>query len=55
MITHCDAEETASQILSSLSEKFSFGEKIMNFLTPALALHLGIGTVVVSMVPNPFQ
>ncbi|MBY9001415.1 MAG: DegV family protein [Candidatus Heimdallarchaeota archaeon] len=54
MITHGDDRETAETILQRLEGKFSIGEKIINYLTPALATHLGIGTIVVSLSPSPY-
>ncbi|MHA1303393.1 MAG: DegV family protein [Candidatus Heimdallarchaeaceae archaeon] len=53
MITHADDEETATNILSKLDKKLKLGEKIINFLTPALSIHLGLGTIVVCLVPSP--
>ncbi len=54
MITHGDDSETAESILKHLEGKFPIGEKIINFLTPALATHLGLGTIVVSLSPSPY-
>ena len=54
MITHGDDEEAAELIMEKLEKKLIFGEKIVNYLTPALGVHLGIGTVVVSVAPSPF-
>ncbi len=54
MITHGDDSETAENILKRLEGKFTIGEKIINFLTPALATHLGLGTIVVSLSPSPY-
>jgi DegV family protein with EDD domain len=54
MITHGDDSKTAETILSRLEGKFPIGEKIINFLTPALAVHLGLGTIVVSLSPSPY-
>ncbi len=53
MITHGDDEEAAKLIMGKLEKKITFDEKIVNFLTPALGVHLGIGTVVVSVAPSP--
>ena len=52
MITHGDDSESAEKIMNELEKKLSLGEKIINFLTPALAVHLGIGTIVVSLSPS---
>ncbi|MCG3222768.1 MAG: DegV family protein [Candidatus Heimdallarchaeota archaeon] len=52
MITHGDDAESAEKIMKELEKKLSLGEKIINFLTPALAVHLGIGTIVVSLSPS---
>jgi DegV family protein with EDD domain len=52
MITHGDDVESAEKIMKELEKELSFGEKIINFLTPALAVHLGIGTIVVSLSPS---
>jgi len=54
MITHGDDSETAENILKRLEDKLTIGEKIINFLTPALATHLGLGTIVVSLSPSPY-
>ncbi|MHA1551567.1 MAG: DegV family protein [Candidatus Heimdallarchaeaceae archaeon] len=54
MITHGDDKETAETILKRLDGKFPIGEKIINFLTPALSVHLGLGTIVVSLSPSPY-
>ncbi|MHA1811695.1 MAG: DegV family protein [Candidatus Heimdallarchaeaceae archaeon] len=54
MITHGDDSKTAEKILKRLEGKFPIGEKIINFLTPALATHLGLGTIVVSLSPSPY-
>ena len=53
MITHGDDEESAVKIMKELETKIPLGEKIINYLTPALATHLGIGTIVVSISPSP--
>ena len=53
MITHGDDLETAENIMKELENKIPIGEKIINFLTPALAVHLGLGTIVVSLSPSP--
>jgi DegV family protein with EDD domain len=53
MITHGDDEESAIKIMKELETKIPLGEKIINYLTPALATHLGIGTIVVSISPSP--
>ena len=53
MITHGDDEEAAAKIMKELETKIPLGEKIINYLTPALATHLGIGTIVVSLSPSP--
>ncbi len=53
MITHGDDFEAAENIMKKLESKLSLGEKIINYLTPALATHLGIGTIVVSLSPSP--
>ena len=53
MITHSDDLETAEYIMNKLDSKLNFNEKIISFLTPALAVHLGIGTIVVSVAPSP--
>ena len=52
MITHGDDSESAEKIMKKLEKKLSLGEKIINYLTPALAVHLGIGTIVVSLSPS---
>ncbi len=52
MITHGDDMESAEKILNELEKKLTLKEKIVNLLTPALALHLGIGTIVVSLSPS---
>jgi DegV family protein with EDD domain len=52
MITHGDDLESAEKIMNELEEKLTLGEKIINFLTPALAVHLGLGTIVVSLSPS---
>lgn len=52
MITHGDDREAAEKLMKELESKIPLGEKIINFLTPALAVHLGIGTVVVSLSPS---
>ena len=54
MITHGDDPEAAELIMEKLDKKLSIGEKIVNYLTPALGVHLGIGTIVVSVSPSPF-
>ena len=54
MITHGDDKESAEFIMSKLEKKLSLDEKIVNFLTPALSTHLGLGTIVVSLVPSAF-
>ena len=53
MITHGDDVEAAEKIMKKLESKIPLGEKIVNYLTPALATHLGIGTIVVSLSPSP--
>ncbi|MCE7749047.1 MAG: DegV family protein [Candidatus Heimdallarchaeota archaeon] len=53
MITHGDDREAADKIMKELETKIPLGEKIINYLTPALATHLGIGTIVVSISPSP--
>ncbi|UJG40770.1 MAG: DegV family protein [Candidatus Heimdallarchaeum aukensis] len=53
MITHSDDIETAEYIMNKLDKKLSFNEKIIHYLTPALAVHLGLGTIVVSVAPSP--
>lgn len=53
MITHGDDVEAANRIMKELETKIPLGEKIINYLTPALATHLGIGTIVVSLSPSP--
>ncbi|MHA2358092.1 MAG: DegV family protein [Candidatus Heimdallarchaeaceae archaeon] len=53
MVTHGDDLESAEKIMKILEREISFGEKIINYLTPALAVHLGIGTIVVSISPSP--
>ncbi|MHA1515350.1 MAG: DegV family protein [Candidatus Heimdallarchaeaceae archaeon] len=53
MITHGDDKEAADKIMKELETKIPLGEKIINYLTPALATHLGIGTIVVSLSPSP--
>ena len=53
MITHGDDVEAANKIMKELETKIPLGEKIINYLTPALATHLGIGTIVVSLSPSP--
>ncbi len=53
MITHGDDKESADKIMKELETKIPLGEKIINYLTPALATHLGIGTIVVSLSPSP--
>lgn len=52
MITHGDDIESAEKIMSELEKELTLGEKIINFLTPALAVHLGIGAIVVSLSPS---
>jgi DegV family protein with EDD domain len=52
MITHGDDPESAEKIMNELEKKLTLGEKIINFLTPALAVHLGLGTIVVSLSPS---
>lgn len=52
MITHGDDIESAEKIMSELEKELTLGEKIINFLTPALAVHLGIGSIVVSLSPS---
>ncbi len=52
MITHGDDQEAAELLMKELEKKIPLGEKIINYLTPALATHLGIGTVVVSLSPS---
>ncbi|MHA1221992.1 MAG: DegV family protein [Candidatus Heimdallarchaeaceae archaeon] len=53
MITHGDDLESAKVIMEELEKKLNLGEKIINYITPALAVHLGIGTIVVSLSPSP--
>jgi len=53
MITHSDDIETAEYVMKKLDKKLSFNEKIIHYLTPALAVHLGLGTIVVSVAPSP--
>ncbi|MHA1217937.1 MAG: DegV family protein [Candidatus Heimdallarchaeaceae archaeon] len=53
MITHGDDKDAADKIMKELETKINLGEKIINYLTPALATHLGIGTIVVSLSPSP--
>ncbi|MCG3258149.1 MAG: DegV family protein [Candidatus Heimdallarchaeota archaeon] len=53
MITHGDDKDAADKIMKELETKITLGEKIINYLTPALATHLGIGTIVVSLSPSP--
>ncbi|MHA1827113.1 MAG: DegV family protein [Candidatus Heimdallarchaeaceae archaeon] len=53
MITHGDDLESAKVIMQELEKKLNLGEKIINYITPALAVHLGIGTIVVSLSPSP--
>lgn len=52
MITHGDDYETSKDILKQIEKKVELGEKIVNFLTPALATHLGLGTIVVTLSPS---
>ncbi|MHA1197930.1 MAG: DegV family protein [Candidatus Heimdallarchaeaceae archaeon] len=52
MITHGDDPEAAEFLMKQFEKKMSFGEKLINYLTPALATHLGIGTVVISVSPS---
>ncbi len=52
MITHGDDYETSNNILQQIEKKVELGEKIINFLTPALATHLGLGTIVVTLSPS---
>jgi len=54
MITHGDDLEAAELMMNKLEKKLNLGEKIVNYLTPALGVHLGIGTIVVSVSPSPF-
>ena len=54
MITHGDEVETAEMMMTKLEKKLSLDEKIINYLTPALGVHLGPGTIVVSVSPSPF-
>ncbi len=51
MITHGDDIETAEFLMKKLEKKIPIREKLISHLTPALGVHLGIGTVVVSLVP----
>lgn len=52
MITHGDDLQAATFLMEQLERKMILGEKIINYLTPALATHLGIGTVVISISPS---
>ncbi|MCE7743254.1 MAG: DegV family protein [Candidatus Heimdallarchaeota archaeon] len=52
MITHGDDSEAAELLMKQFEKKLSLGEKLINYLTPALATHLGIGTVVISLSPS---
>ena len=52
MITHGDDPEAAEYLMKQFEKKMNLGEKIINYLTPALATHLGIGTVVISLSPS---
>ena len=54
MITHGDEVETAEMMMTKLEKKLNLDEKIINYLTPALGVHLGPGTIVVSVSPSPF-
>jgi len=52
MITHGDDVETAEFLMKKLEKKIPLREKLINHLTPALGVHLGVGTVVISLVPT---
>ncbi len=52
MITHGDDSEAAEFLMKQFEKKMNLGEKLINYLTPALATHLGIGTVVISVSPS---
>lgn len=52
MITHGDDPEAAEFLMKQFEKKMNIGEKYINYLTPALATHLGIGTVVISVSPS---
>jgi DegV family protein with EDD domain len=52
MITHGDDIETAEFLMKKLEKKLPIREKFISHLTPALGVHLGVGTVVVSLVPT---
>lgn len=51
-ITHADADETAQEIMEKVTRRFKFDEKIIGYFTPGLTLHLGLGTVVVTIAPS---
>lgn len=52
MITHGDDPDAAHFLMKEFEKKMNLGEKYINYLTPALATHLGIGTVVISVSPS---
>ncbi|MHA1685023.1 MAG: DegV family protein [Candidatus Heimdallarchaeaceae archaeon] len=51
-ITHAEDKGTAEYILEELSKNSNFEEKIIGYFTPGLALHLGLGTIVVTIAPS---
>ncbi len=51
MVTHADDIETANNVAEALSNKLSINERIVNYLTPALGTHLGLGTVTATISP----
>lgn len=54
MITHGNDSDAAEFMMQKFEKKLALGEKIVNYLTPALGVHLGIGSIVVSLSPSPF-
>ncbi len=51
MITHGDDLEHAQYVADSLEDKINVDKKIINYLSPGLSIHLGIGTIVAILVP----
>ncbi len=52
MITHSNCVKTANKILSKIEEFVDIGKGIVSELSPALSVHLGLGAVLVSLVPS---
>lgn len=50
MITHANDKETSEKILERLDNKLNLNRKIIAPLSPALSVHLGEGTILVSAV-----